>query len=143
MQVANQESSTLTKLFPILDNKGVNIKKEIMAGLTTFLTMAYIIAVNPNILSQSGMPAGALVTGTCLAAAVGCFIMGIIANLPFALASGMGKASLYHQYAGMSSEHLHFLPLLPRQELRLLRHRRVRMLHGLYNLPKKTFYQHR
>ena len=90
MQVANQESSTLTKLFPILDNKGVNIKKEIMAGLTTFLTMAYIIAVNPNILSQSGMPAGALVTGTCLAAAVGCFIMGIIANLPFALASGMG-----------------------------------------------------
>ena len=78
MQVANQESSTLTKLFPILDNKGVNIKKEIMAGLTTFLTMAYIIAVNPNILSQSGMPAGALVTGTCLAAAVGCFIMGII-----------------------------------------------------------------
>lgn len=51
MQVANQESSTLTKLFPILDNKGVNIKKEIMAGLTTFLTMAYIIAVNPNILS--------------------------------------------------------------------------------------------
>src|SRR5574344_2034321 len=90
MQVANQESNTMTKLFPILENQEVNIKKEIMAGLTTFLTMAYIIAVNPNILSQSGMPAGALVTGTCLAAAIGCFIMGIIANLPFALASGMG-----------------------------------------------------
>ena len=90
MQVANQESSTMTKLFPILENKGVNIKKEIMAGVTTFLTMAYIIAVNPSILSEAGMPAGALVTGTCLAAAIGCFMMGIIANLPFALASGMG-----------------------------------------------------
>lgn len=90
MQVANQKSSTMTKLFPILENKGVNIKKEIMAGVTTFLTMAYIIAVNPSILSEAGMPAGALVTGTCLAAAIGCFMMGIIANLPFALASGMG-----------------------------------------------------
>lgn len=80
----------LTKLFPILENQGINMKKEIMAGLTTFLTMAYIIAVNPSILSEAGMPAGALVTATCLAAAIGCFIMGIIANLPFALASGMG-----------------------------------------------------
>lgn len=90
MQIADHESSTMTKLFPILENQGVNIKKEIMAGLTTFLTMAYIIAVNPGILSQAGMPAGPLVTSTCLAAAIGCFIMGIIANLPFALASGMG-----------------------------------------------------
>lgn len=90
MQVAKQESNTMTKLFPILENQGVDMKKEIMAGVTTFLTMAYIIAVNPNILSKAGMPAGALVTGTCLAAAIGCFLMGIIANLPFALASGMG-----------------------------------------------------
>ena len=90
MQVSNQQSNNLTKLFPILENQEVNIKKEIMAGLTTFLTMAYIIAVNPNILSQAGMPAGALVPGTCLAAAIACFIMGVIANLPFALASGMG-----------------------------------------------------
>ncbi|WP_455538414.1 NCS2 family permease [Terrisporobacter sp.] len=90
MQVANQESSTMIKLFPILENQNVNMKKEIMAGLTTFLTMAYIIAVNPSVLSETGMPAGALVTGTCLAAAIGCFIMGVIANLPFALASGMG-----------------------------------------------------
>lgn len=90
MQVAKQESNNMTKLFPILENQGVDMKKEIMAGVTTFLTMAYIIAVNPSILSETGMPAGALVTGTCLAAAIGCFIMGIIANLPFALASGMG-----------------------------------------------------
>ena len=78
------------KLIPILSNKGVDKKKEMLAGLTTFLTMAYIIAVNPSILSATKMPAGELVTATCLAAALGCFVMGIFANLPFALASGMG-----------------------------------------------------
>lgn len=90
MEISKRELTTAQKLFPILTNEGVDIKKEIMAGVTTFLTMAYIIAVNPNILSATGMPAGALVTGTCLAAAIGCFIMGVLANLPFALASGMG-----------------------------------------------------
>ncbi len=87
---SKNQSNTMTKLFPILDNQGVDMKKEITAGITTFLTMAYIIAVNPGILSETGMPAGALVTSTCLAAAIGCFVMGIISNLPFALASGMG-----------------------------------------------------
>lgn len=84
---------TLTKkekLLPIFLNKKVDMKKEMLAGLTTFLTMAYIIAVNPNILSSTGMPAGALVTATCLAAAIACILMGLFANLPFALASGMG-----------------------------------------------------
>ena len=90
MEITKKESTMLQKIFPILNNEGVNMKKEMMAGLTTFLTMAYIIAVNPNILSATGMPAGALVTATCFAAAIGCFIMGAIANLPFALASGMG-----------------------------------------------------
>ena len=78
------------KLLPIFSNKNVDLKKEMLAGLTTFLTMAYIIAVNPSILSATGMPAGALVTATCLAAAIACILMGIFANLPFALASGMG-----------------------------------------------------
>lgn len=55
MQTTN--SSTMQKLFPILTNKNVDMKKEIIAGVTTFLTMAYIIAVNPNILSETGMPA--------------------------------------------------------------------------------------
>ncbi|MBS5937683.1 NCS2 family permease [Clostridium sartagoforme] len=82
-------------LLPILQNKNVNMKREIMAGLTTFLTMAYIVAVNPNILSEAGMPAGALVTATCLAAAVGCILMGLFANLPFALASGMGLNAFF------------------------------------------------
>lgn len=87
----NQEATFMQKLFPILTNKkDIDKKTEMMAGLTTFLTMAYIIAVNPSILSETGMPAGALVTSTCLGAAIGCFIMGLIADMPFALASGMG-----------------------------------------------------
>lgn len=86
----NQEATFMQKLFPLLTNKDVDKKTEMMAGLTTFLTMAYIIAVNPSILSETGMPAGALVTSTCLGAAIGCFIMGLIADMPFALASGMG-----------------------------------------------------
>ena len=90
-----QQTSGLKRLFPLLANENVNMKKEIMAGITTFLTMAYIIAVNPNILSQTGMDAGALVTATCFSAALGCFLMGLIANLPFALASGMGLNAFF------------------------------------------------
>lgn len=74
MQTTN--SSTMQKLFPILTNKNVDMKKEIIAGVTTFLTMAYIIAVNPNILSETGMPAGALVTGTCLANSIWMYFNG-------------------------------------------------------------------
>lgn len=82
-------------LLPILKNKNVDYKKEFIAGLTTFLTMAYIIAVNPNILSATGMPAGALVTATCLTAALATILMGCFANLPFALASGMGLNAFF------------------------------------------------
>ena len=92
---SNQELSGIQKAFPLLAEKNVNMKREIVAGITTFLTMAYIIAVNPTTLSATGMNAGALVTGTCLAAALGCFIMGFIANLPFALASGMGLNAFF------------------------------------------------
>ena len=85
----------IQKWFPLLGEKNVNFKREMLAGLVTFLTMAYIIAVNPGILSATGMDAGALVTATCLAAAVGCFAMGFMANLPFALASGMGLNAFF------------------------------------------------
>lgn len=78
------------RFFEILENKNVNFKKEIIAGITTFLTMAYIIAVNPSILGATGMDQGALVTATCLSAAIATILMGVFANLPFALASGMG-----------------------------------------------------
>lgn len=90
-----ENSAKKQGLLPILSNEKVNFKTEIMAGITTFLTMAYIIAVNPNILSATGMPAGPLVTSTCLAAAVACILMGLFANLPFALASGMGLNAFF------------------------------------------------
>lgn len=81
--------------FEILDNKNVDFRKEIIAGITTFLTMAYIIAVNPNILGDTGMDKGALVTATCFAAGFATILMGAFANLPFALASGMGLNAFF------------------------------------------------
>lgn len=95
MKTTEQVNSPLTRLFPLFSNRPVNMEREILAGVTTFLTMAYIIAVNPNILSATGMPAGALVTATCLSAALGCFLMGLLADLPFALASGMGLNAFF------------------------------------------------
>src|SRR6195952_5070849 len=65
-------------------------RTEILAGLTTFVTMAYIIFVNPAILSETGMPLAAVTTSTCLCAAVGSILMGALANYPLALAPGMG-----------------------------------------------------
>ena len=85
-----QDVKQKRRLLEIFTNENVDFKREIMAGITTFLTMAYIIAVNPNILSAAGMDAGALVTATCLAAGLSTILMGVFANLPFALASGMG-----------------------------------------------------
>ena len=73
-----------------LQEKGTNVQTEFIAGLTTFMTMAYILAVNPSILSASGMDSGAVFTATCLASALASFLMGFIANLPFVLSAGMG-----------------------------------------------------
>jgi AGZA family xanthine/uracil permease-like MFS transporter len=69
---------------------GTNWRTETLAGVTTFVTMAYIIFVNPSILHETGMPATAVTAATCLAAAIGCLLMGIIARYPIALAPGMG-----------------------------------------------------
>lgn len=89
-QVEQVQESSKKHFFEIFSNKNVDMKKEIIAGITTFLTMAYIIAVNPNILGETGMDKGALVTATCLGAAFASILMGLYANLPFVLASGMG-----------------------------------------------------
>lgn len=70
--------------------RGSSVRTEIIGGLTTFLAMAYIVAVNPTILHTTGMPFGAALTSTCLGAAVATAAMGIVANRPIALASGMG-----------------------------------------------------
>ena len=72
-----------------------NVKVEILAGVTTFLTMAYILAVNPNILSETGMDKGALFTTTVVMAAFSTILMGFYAKLPFALAPGMGLNAFF------------------------------------------------
>lgn len=84
----------LDKLFQ-LKAHGTTARTETIAGITTFLTMAYIIFVNPNVLAKTGMDHGAVFVATCIAAAIGCFIMGFLANLPVALAPGMGLNAFF------------------------------------------------
>ena len=84
----------LEKVFK-LSAHGTTVRTELLAGLTTFLTMAYIIVVNPDILSAAGMDKGALFVATCVAAAIGCFIMGFVANYPIALAPGLGLNAFF------------------------------------------------
>lgn len=82
------------KYFKLKEN-GTNKRTEVIAGITTFLTMAYILAVNPSILSATGMDANALFTSTAIAAIVGTLIMALWAKLPFALAPGMGLNAFF------------------------------------------------
>ena len=84
----------LERLFK-LEAHGTTVRKEVIAGLTTFLTMAYIIVVNPSILSATGMDFGAVFVATCLAATIGTLIMGVWANYPIALAPGMGLNAFF------------------------------------------------
>ncbi len=79
----------LDKIFKLQEN-GTTYRRELLGGVTTFMTMAYILVVNPSILSATGMDSGALFTATALSAALACVLMGVIANLPVALAPGMG-----------------------------------------------------
>lgn len=115
MSKTNSNAGILEKLFKLKEN-GTNVKTEILAGVTTFITMAYIIFVNPSILMQAGMNAqglfgdavgkaginaitdpvvGSVFVATCLAAAVATLIMAFYANLPFAQASGMGLNAFF------------------------------------------------
>ena len=82
-------SKLMENTFKLREN-GTTVKTEIIAGVTTFMTMAYILAVNPNILSATGMDHGAVFTATALAAFLGTLLMALFANYPFALAPGMG-----------------------------------------------------
>ena len=79
----------LEKFFKLKENN-TDVKTEVLAGLTTFMTMAYILAVNPSILSATGMDAQAILIATALASFVGTALMALFANYPFALAPGMG-----------------------------------------------------
>ena len=88
----------LEKVFKLSENK-TNVKTEVVAGLTTFMTMAYIIALNPNLLTGFGAAGQELWNGvflaTCIASAIGMFCMAFLANKPFAMAPGMGLNSFF------------------------------------------------
>src|SRR5690242_8299732 len=73
-----------------LRSHGTTVRTELVAGFTTFLTMAYIVVVNPVILGAAGMPVAAVAVATCLAAGFGCILMGLLSNYPLAMAPGMG-----------------------------------------------------
>jgi len=81
--------NTLEKIFHLKENN-TDFKTEVIAGITTFMTMAYILAVNPNILSEAGMDRGAIFTATALSAFIATCVMALLANYPFVLAPGMG-----------------------------------------------------
>lgn len=84
----------LSKYFNLAENK-TNFRTEILAGITTFMTMAYILAVNPDILSATGMDRGAVFTATALSAVIATLVMAFVAKLPFALAPGMGLNAFF------------------------------------------------
>ena len=86
--------SSLDKFFKLSEHN-TDINTELLAGFTTFITMAYIIFVNPQIMSLTGMDQGAIFVGTCLAAAIACFIMGFYSNWPVGLAPGMGLNAFF------------------------------------------------
>ncbi len=88
-----QEGGNITKMFEKyfkLKENGTDVKTEVIAGITTFMTMVYILAVNPSILEASGMDRGAIITATAVASAIACFCMAAFSNKPFALSAGLG-----------------------------------------------------
>src|SRR6188768_4107466 len=84
----------LDSFFKLTEHK-TDVRTEVLAGVTTFLTMAYIIFVNPQILGAAGMDKGAVFVATCIAAAVSTLVMGLYANYPIALAPGMGLNAFF------------------------------------------------
>lgn len=89
-----KDSGLLERVFHLSEN-GTSVKTEIMAGITTFMTMAYILAVNPSIMSTTGMDKGAVLTATAIAGFLGTMLMAAFANYPFALAPGMGLNAFF------------------------------------------------
>lgn len=88
------ESGFFEKIFKLRENH-TNVKTEVLAGITTFMTMAYILVVNPDILSAAGMDRAAVFTATAVSSAIATYIMGFLANYPFALAPGMGLNAFF------------------------------------------------
>lgn len=93
-QTSNNKRSMLDRVFKLTENK-TNVKTEVIAGMTTFMTMAYILVVNPSILGDAGMNKDAVFAATAIAACIGSCIMGLLANYPIALAPGMGLNAFF------------------------------------------------
>ena len=87
----------MDKFFHLKEN-GTKVSTEIIAGLTTFFAMSYIIVVNPGILAQSGMEWGAVFLATIIASIIGTLVMGLVANVPYAQAPGMGLNAFFRLY---------------------------------------------
>ena len=94
----------LNKFF-LLTERRTTVKREVVAGITTFMAMSYVLFVNPSMLAQAGMDHGAVFVATCLAAALGCLVMGLLANLPVALAPGMGLNAFFTYVIVLEQEH--------------------------------------
>jgi len=92
--LTESRATMLEKLFH-LKQHNTTLQTEVVAGITTFLAMAYIVFVNPSILGTTGMDKGAVIVATCLAAALGCFIMAFWANWPVGMAPGMGLNAFF------------------------------------------------
>ena len=92
--MSNQSTEVLDRLFHLSENN-TTVKRECLAGLTTFVSMAYILFVNPIILGDAGMDAGAVFTATALSAIMGCLLMGFLANYPIAIAPGLGDNAFF------------------------------------------------
>ena len=90
-----RKGERIVEKFFKLSEKGSNVKTEILAGLTTFLAMAYILGVNPAVLGDAGMDKPSVFLATALSAGVASIIMGLVANYPVALAAGMGVNALF------------------------------------------------
>ena len=84
----------MERLFKLKEN-GTTVKTEIFAGITTFMTMVYILALNPSFLSAAGMDWGKVFAATAISSAIACFVMAFYANLPFALAPGVGLGAFF------------------------------------------------
>ncbi len=93
-QGKTNQSGLLEKIFKLSEN-GTNIKTEVIAGITTFMTMAYILAVNSNMLAEAGMDAGAVFVATALSAVIATLVMAFLSNYPIALAPGMGLNAFF------------------------------------------------
>ena len=103
-QASTARESWLERAFHLRAH-GTTVRTEVEAGLTTFLTMAYVLAVNPLILHEAGVPVQGALFATAVAAAVGCFLMGALANYPFATAPGMGL-NAYFTYTVVLGMHV-------------------------------------